>query len=219
MMNIGQRSQAAALQRSLERRQTELSMTTSFARKLSRAAARRARSLDRLAERAGIEQYPVQPIVLAHFKKLRDQIQSRVPRSQRDLLRLTRPEAKALLHYITRLIRYQRRLAYLIAKEQTARRQIMSRLRAAEGVMPLLHSGNWDELEALLARRRGKAGKNRHAWMLGKLRAAKRPYSREFMKQISDLAAEKRMAAVRARWERVKQEGISYGNRDRGTAG
>jgi hypothetical protein len=80
---------------------------------------------------------------------------------------------------IKRLVRRQGRLEVLLANEAVWRRQLQQRLKTTEIVLPLLHSGSLDRLEELLSRRRGKKGVNRHAQMLGCLRAEKHPYTKE----------------------------------------
>jgi hypothetical protein len=211
-MKIGQFAQAAALERAIERRQGDLAEATGFARKVERNVIRHSRALDRLEARLGLEPHPIRPVLLAGLKELRDQIEQRLPRSQRALLRLTRPEAKAVLRFIERVVRRQRRLQTLIVKEQTWRRQIMKRLRATDAVLPLINDGHLDRLEVLLARRRGKGGVNKSARMLGILRATTHPYSLQHMSKLG------RAGAAR-RWARAKGENDANHERDAGTTG
>lgn len=220
-MKIGQFAQTAALERAIERRQHDLNASQGFLRKIERAAIRRNARLDRLVSRAGLEERAIPRLVLAGIRKLSAEI-NQLPRSGRALTRLRRSEARAVLREVQKLARRQRRLETLLAGEMVWRRQIMKRLRATDAVLPLINDGHLDRLEDLLARRRGKGGKNKHAQMLGKLRAEVRPYSRERMIEISRLGAAVRVAAVKARWARVRQEGSNDNGNidgDRGVAG
>jgi hypothetical protein len=221
-MKIGQFAQAAALERAIERRQHDLNVTQGFLRKIERAAIRRNVRLDRMVSRAGMEERAIPRVVLAGIRRVSEEI-NQLPRSGRALTRLRRSEAKAVLRVIEKLIRRQRRIETLLAREQVWRRQIARRLRATDAVLPLINAGHLDRLEDLLARRRGTGSKNKHAQMLGRLRAKVRPYSRERMIEISRLGAVARTAAVKARWARVQQQERSNQNGningDRGAAG
>jgi hypothetical protein len=209
-MKIGQVAQAAALERAVERRRHDLGATKEFLRDIERAAARRAR-LNRLAERAGYEERPVRRVVVEGIRKLSREI-GQLPRSGRGLTRLRRSEAKAVLRIIERLVQYQRRLGALLAEEQVWRRQVMKRLRTTGAIVPLINAGHLDRLEELLARRRGKGGVNKSAQMLGILRAATHPYSRQHMSELG------RAGAAR-RWARARGENNGNGERDTGVAG
>ena len=221
-MKIGQYAQAAAVERAIERRQHDLNVTQGFLRKIERAAIRRNARLDRMVSRAGMEERAIPRVVVESIRRVSAEI-NQLPRSGRALTRLRRSEAKAVLRVIEKLIRRQRRLETLLAREQVWRRQIARRLRATDTMLPLINAGHLDRLEDLLARRRGKGGKNKHAALLGRLRAKIRPYPRERMIEISRLGAVARTAAVKARWARVQQERSNDDNgnfdRDRETTG
>ena len=222
-MNIGEFAQAAALERSLERRQRDLNLTQGFLRKIQRAAIRQNKGADRLAARAGLEERKLRPALLETLLQVEAEI-AKLPRSGRALVRLRRDEARHVLRIIERVIGHQRRLRTLINQEKTCRRQIMKRLRAADALLPLLNDGHLDELEDVLARRRGKGGKNKHAVMLGKLARRVHPYSRERLAELgrkgAAAGAEKRMAAAKTYWVRLRQERSNDGNvnGDSGTA-
>jgi hypothetical protein len=210
-MKIGQVAQAAALDRAFERRHRDINVTQKFLRDIERAAVRRAR-LNRLAERAGMEERAIPRVVLAGIRKLSVELKQ-LPRSGRALTRLRRSEAKAVLRVIEKLIRRQRRLETLLAGEMVWRRQIMKRLRATDAVLPLINAGHLDRLEELLARRRGKGGVNKGARALGLLRAAAHPYSPQHMSKLGRAGAARRWALARG------EENNGNRERDAGVAG
>jgi hypothetical protein len=204
-LSIGQMAKAAAVKRAIARREREVGEVQSFLAKIERGAIRRAARMDRLAKRAGFEEWSVPRVVEAGAQKLSAEIRQ-LPQSGRALTRLRRDEAKAVLVIIRKLIRRQARLNALLAKEGTWRRQLKRQLARTNTILPLLHSGNLDQLEELLARRRGKASANRAARMLGCLRAQKHPYDKEHFR-----------ALARKRWARARGENDN-GEGDRGAA-
>jgi hypothetical protein len=163
-----------------------------------------------LVERAGMEERAIPRVVLAGIRKLSTEL-NHLPRSGRALRRLRRSEAMAVVGIIAKLIRRQRRLETLLAGEMVWRRQIMTRLRATDTVLPLINNGHLDRLEVLLARRRGKGGVNKNAQLLGILRAATHPYSLEHMSKLG------RAGAAR-RWARAKEKANGDHERDAGFA-
>jgi hypothetical protein len=211
---IAQVAQTAALERALARRERDIEAVQSFLQKIERTTIRRAARIDRLAVRAGFEEWSVPRVVEAGARKLSAEIRQ-LPQSGRALTRLRRDEARAVLVIIRKLIRRQARLNALLAKEGTWRRQLKRRLATANTVLPLLHAGNLDRLEEFLARRRGKGGANRAARMLGCLRAEKHPYSKEHYSALGVKGAARRWARVRGE----KDDGEGNRGTTNGTGG
>ena len=187
----GAATKTAAVERSLARRKADIAATQSFLADIERRTIRRAARLNRLAERAGMQQRKVRRVVEDGIRKLSQEM-AQLPRSGRALRRIQRSEAIALLTIIRKFMKRQRRLQYLLADEVMWRRQIQTRLARSSTIIPLIHAGSLDKLEELLAKRRGKGGKNRAARMLGCLRAQKRPYSHEHHVEIGRKGAAKR---------------------------
>jgi hypothetical protein len=202
-------AQAAALERARERRLREIEETADFVEAIKHRTYRRMNRLEQLAERQGYEARPVRRVVVEGVQELSAEIQ-RLPQSGRALRRLQRGEAVSLLATIKKLVRRQGRLETLLANEAVWRRQLQKRLKTTDTVLPLLHAGNLDRLEELLSRRRGKRGVNRHAQMLGCLRAEKHPYSKEHY------AALGRKGGPR-RWAKAKEKANGEHERATGT--
>src|ERR1700677_916657 len=192
--DIGRHAQAAAVKRSLARRKRDVEVSQAFLLKIERGVLRRAKRTDALFKRAGMEEYHVPRVVEDSVRRLSVEIRQ-LPQSGRRLTRLSRDEVETVLALIRKLVRRQARLEVLLANESVWRRQLKQKLATTDAILPPLHAGHLDQLEELLAQRRGKAGANRAARMLGCLRAQKHPFPKEHYAALS-----------RKRWARVKEK-------------
>jgi hypothetical protein len=206
----GSATQTAAIERALVRRKEDIEVGRGFLQGIERRTIRRAIKADRLVERMGMQERKVRGNVEEGIHKLTGEI-AKLPCSGRRFRRLRRHEVRGFIAVIKLLMRRQGRLEYKLANEIIERRQIQRRLKLSDGILPLLHAGNLDRLEELLAKRRGKGGANRAARTLGLLRAQKRPYSHEHHVEIGRKGAAKRWG--------VKGERDGNERRDSGNAG
>jgi hypothetical protein len=202
--DIGRHAKTTAVKRSLARRERDVEVSEAFLLKIERGVLRRAKRTDALFKRAGMEEYHVPRVVEDSVRRLSVEIRQ-LPQSGRRLTRLRRDEVETVLALIRKLVRRQARLEVLLANESVWRRQLKQKLATTDAILPLLHAGNLDQLEELLAQRRGKAGANRAAQTLGRLRAQKHPYGKEHFSALSH-----------KRWARVREE-RAHGDKGRTT--
>jgi hypothetical protein len=153
--DIGRHAKTTAVKRSLARRERDVEVSEAFLLKIERGVLRRAKRTDALFKRAGMEEYHVPRVVEDSVRRLSVEIRQ-LPQSGRRLTRLRRDEVETVLALIRKLVRRQARLEVLLANESVWRRQLKQKLATTDAILPLLHAGNLDQLEELLAQRRGK---------------------------------------------------------------